>query len=289
MQNRNYILDEIAGLLIIYMIVYHIMQWAGLQNSEGMQIMSYLNFFMPWFFYKGGVFFKKNDMQSMLSKSFNRLLMPYILWSMVGVAVFGFISCYIYHTHTIFEYIKMNIYQLATEGCVPGNLPLWFLLALFAVRIIINECMIRNIHVIVPTLAGICISAFLHFFNISLPHYINNISSGVFFFGMAILLKNASQENSIKIVSIILFVLLSIISKPIVDIRDNTLLDGYYMLWPLWSIVGIITINTLFEYIHKIIKSPISPLFFIGKHSLAFYVIHWPIIMVIFRLIIEHT
>lgn len=245
MQNRNYILDEIAGLLIIYMIVYHIMQWAGLQNSEGMQIMSYLNFFMPWFFYKGGVFFKKNDMQSMLSKSFNRLLMPYILWSMVGVAVFGFISCYIYHTHTIFEYIKMNIYQLATEGCVPGNLPLWFLLALFAVRIIINECMIRNIHVIVPTLAGICISAFLHFFNISLPHYINNISSGVFFFD--------------------------------------------YMLWPLWSIVGIITINTLFEYIHKIIKSPISPLFFIGKHSLAFYVIHWPIIMVIFRLIIEHT
>lgn len=43
MQNRNIIYDEVAGILIIYMIAFHIMQWAGMQESEGMRIMSLMN------------------------------------------------------------------------------------------------------------------------------------------------------------------------------------------------------------------------------------------------------
>ena len=42
MHNRNIIYDEIAGLLIIYMVVYHIIQQMGLQNSIYMDTLSYI-------------------------------------------------------------------------------------------------------------------------------------------------------------------------------------------------------------------------------------------------------
>ncbi len=285
MQNRNIIYDEVAGLLIIYMIAYHIMQWAGMQESEGMHIMAFMNFFMPWFFYKGGMFFKEKSSMAMLTGSFRRLMIPFFIWSIIGAIVFGFFSCYYFHTHTMLEYLKMNIYQLLTEGCVPGNAPLWFLVALFFVKIIFNKCAAEKIPIIYPSIIGIAISMALHFYELSLPHYVNYISSGLFFFGMGILLNEISNRYMFKVVCILVYICLSIISRPIVDIHLNTLLEGYYLLWPIWSIAGIVTINTLFEYIHKKTRvTAIPTLAFIGRKSMTFYVVHWPIIMTLFYL-----
>lgn len=286
MQNRNSIYDEVAGLLVLYMITYHVIQWSGLQDSIIMKAMSFLNFFMPWFFFKGGLFFKSKDISSVFHNSFKRLMSPYIRWSLIGMAVFGYIACCIEQTHTITEYFKMNIYQLLTEGCVPGNQPLWFLFALFVVRNIINMCAIKHISILYPAIAGLIFSVTLHFTGFTLPHYINYISSGLFFYGAGTLLRNYSKSDLFKWGSILIYILLSLFCKPLVDIRDNVLYEGYYLLWPIWSIAGIVTLNTMFEYIHHKIASPIPLLNFVGKKSMLFYVIHWPIIMVIFRIIL---
>ena len=52
-------IDQISGLLIIYMIVYHILQWCDLNYINRSYWMLPLSFFMFWFFYKSGMFYKE--------------------------------------------------------------------------------------------------------------------------------------------------------------------------------------------------------------------------------------
>ncbi len=286
MQNRNNTFDEIAGLLVVYMVIYHVMQHAGMQNSKGMAILSYLNFFMPWFFYKGGMFFMAQDTAVVIKKSGRRLICPYVVWSIVGMLVFLYIACYVEHAFTLWGYLKMNLYLILTEGSLPGNLPLWFLVALFVARIVFNECHKNAIHPIWPTALGITVSVLLHFTGLQLPYYVNYISSGIFFFGVGIMLRDKTENKQLQLLCIVVYVLLSVVSKPIVDIRTNVLSEGYYLLWPIWSVAGIVTINTVFLSLQRFANIGISLLRLAGKHSMYIYVIHWPILLVIFRVLL---
>lgn len=275
-------MDEIAGLLIIYMIAYHALQWANLQDSQAMEILSYLNFFMPWFFFKAGMFFNAKEPKMVFQGSFNRLMVPFIKWSIIGTIIDCIVSCFIEHAHTFFEYVKVIIYMSATEGSVPGNLALWFLLALFIARIIINKWITSELSLYVLAAMSIAIPTAVHFLNLNLPYYICYVSSGVFFFTMGILLKEFSKKEWVKIASVVLYISLSVLCKPLVDFRMNTLLEGSFLLWPIWSIVGIISINTLFESLHKIERLRLPVLSYIGRNSMIIYVIHWPILIISF-------
>lgn len=275
-------MDEISGLLIIYMIAYHVLQWANLQDSQAMGILSYLNFFMPWFFFKGSMFFNAKEPKMVFQNSFNRLMIPFIVWSIIGTIIDCIVSCYIEHAHTFIEYVKAVIYMSATEGSVPGNLALWFLLALFVARIIINKWISLGLSLYMLAAISIAIPTAVHFLNLNPPYYICYISSGVFYFTMGIILKEFSKNKWVKTVSVFLYISMSVLCKPLVDIRTNTLLEGYYLLWPIWSIVGIISINTLFESLHKKKNLRFPVLSYIGRNSMIVYVIHWPILIISF-------
>lgn len=53
--SRQSYIDEVSGLLIIYMIVYHIFQWCDMREINRSYWMLPLSFFMFWFFYKSGM------------------------------------------------------------------------------------------------------------------------------------------------------------------------------------------------------------------------------------------
>ena len=57
-ESRQSHIDEVAGLLIIYMIVYHIFQWCDMPEMNHSYLMQPLSFFMFWFFYKSGMLYK---------------------------------------------------------------------------------------------------------------------------------------------------------------------------------------------------------------------------------------
>ena len=59
MKKRDSSLDCVAGILIIYMVLVHIFQWSGMNNILSSCWMQPLSFFMFWFFYKSGVFYKE--------------------------------------------------------------------------------------------------------------------------------------------------------------------------------------------------------------------------------------
>ncbi len=49
-------IDQISGLLIVYMIAFHAFQFCDMRDIAHSYPMQSLSFFMFWFFYKSGMF-----------------------------------------------------------------------------------------------------------------------------------------------------------------------------------------------------------------------------------------
>ena len=72
------------------------------------------------------------------------------------------------------------------------------------------------------------------------------------------------------------FCFLVITNIPYVGMFSGNLIQGNYLLWPLFSISGIICMNNISRYIDKI---KIGKAFgFVGRYSMNFYVLHWIIL-----------
>lgn len=67
--SRNESIDSVAGLMIIYMVFTHVMQGFGQTHVECYKILErFLYFFMPWFFFKAGMFFRITDNRTFVKK-----------------------------------------------------------------------------------------------------------------------------------------------------------------------------------------------------------------------------
>ena len=77
MDKRNNSLDMIAGIFIVYMIVLHILQWCNLTYVFGNVVFHVFSFFMFWFFFKSGMFYREK-----LSKD---ILIGEIVWKLIAV------------------------------------------------------------------------------------------------------------------------------------------------------------------------------------------------------------
>lgn len=55
-------LDSLAGILIIYMILYHCIQHAGMQDIIRYFTLFFF-FFIAWFYYKAGMFHGKKTVK----------------------------------------------------------------------------------------------------------------------------------------------------------------------------------------------------------------------------------
>ena len=56
---RNGAIDSIAGVLILHMMLIHIQQFVNSDTRFYYYQNLVLSFFMPWFFFKSGMLFKK--------------------------------------------------------------------------------------------------------------------------------------------------------------------------------------------------------------------------------------
>ena len=79
-KGRLLYLDNLGGILILYMIfLFHLPGHCGIGSSTSIIICrNFFDFFMAWFFFKGGMTYKRRSIQEEMSKSFKRLLVPYI-------------------------------------------------------------------------------------------------------------------------------------------------------------------------------------------------------------------
>lgn len=138
-QERLPYVDIAKGIAIWLMIVGH--------QHISEQAHTYISsFHMPLFFFISGMFFRKNkSFFQNLESAIRGLVIPYLFFSTIGLAI-CWISPYV-HPELYFNMTWMNIFSSAFNGIFIGTTqvtptsflpiaPLWFLLALFDIRVL---------------------------------------------------------------------------------------------------------------------------------------------------------
>lgn len=279
MVKRDSSLDTIAGIMTIYMIYIHICPWVGISPLP--HVGKFLFFFMAWFFYKSGMFFHNISFSECYKKGIQRLMIPYIIFSIIGWFMF-FIRDVIKQEITE-QYFINSLRQILHEGAVAGNAPLWFLFTLFCVRIIFYLVHKLKQYSVIPICFFGILAYILNFWHIKDYYWISNICSGMFFFGCGYILKNVQYNKYLFIISVITYIGIIIYIPTFVDFRSNTFTKGNYIAWILSSLAGIITFNNIFKYIpvrFKLLNN-------IGKDSMSYYVTHWIILSITYVLFFE--
>lgn len=269
-------LDTITGLLIIHMVWGHILRFANLVNTDLYHYSSLLfSFFMPWFFFKSGMFLH-SDWLKTIQKSIKSLLIPFVKFSLIGVLVKIGIDSVMESDFTIDNCVVDNLRFFFWNGSFSGNQPLWFLLSLCFVRVLGSLILKLSLSISFSwqllVLIGVCAFIMAFFLHGKIcPLTIQNCSAGLFFFLMGYLFRNAQFKNRIGIASLLLYISICCIYPVVIDMRGNSVEFGSYVIWPFSSLTGIIAMN----YVFKRIPVTCSCLSKIGEKSLFVYVWHW--------------
>ena len=278
--------DNACGVLILYMILLHCSIHFGFDDTSFMSFFRHVFFFfMPWFFFKNGYFFKLSERKVLAKNSFNRLIKPYLKWMLIGHLIYCIFLC----VSGFFDWKLYVIYplkQLVCDSALVGNLPLWFLLSLFLVRLLANELLqFRfNLIVVILLLGIICYISYI--FSPLRFILLSNVPTGLFFFLSGYIIKNnsniISEKSSIvqhimTTCPIIIYLSIVCLEPSYVDMRVNILWEGLYVYWLIGSILACLTINTICRM--RIFDR--LGLGYIGRNSMMFYVSHWVIFYII--------
>lgn len=268
-KQRDNSLDAVCGLLIVYMVYGHICLWAGVQQIEIFPRL--LFFFMPWFFFKSGMFYKPRSLRSELSGGARRLLVPYIVFSIIGQAVF-YVKWLVQGETPWKDFIVAPLRTLLHEGAVLGNSPLWFLLTLFLVRVLFNGCFLRGkrLAICVALLLGVAAYVF-RTVNFHSFFYVPNVCAGLFFYGCGYMMRDEKDKKSVLLVSALLYLSYMIFYPSYYDFRSNDIRVDVYPYCVAACLGAILFVNSLFRRFTFLQK----PFVGIGKDSITYYAVHW--------------
>lgn len=276
-------LDSLSGIFIIFMVFHHC--YFLIPNGQYIYdlLFPFCYYFMPWFFFKSGMVFNpKRDTSifTLLIHKVKRLLVPYFFYGVIGLFVYC-LSLYLQNNlhRNIFGFI---VDRLIYTGAMPGNEPLWFLLSLFIVCSI-YYCLCRMVnrsHLLFLVILFGCFAFFLDYLEIY--SIIGNVCIGSFFFGLGYLYGKKIEIPFVLLCFLCLvYAALWLLAPSVVSVFQNKTINGYYLVWLLSSLVGIIL--SLNIAIHFLSNS--SFLSFVGRISMTILVLHVPIIN-IFRLVL---
>lgn len=282
-------IDFAAGIMILWMIIYHALCYGWGFNSHGVEITNpcvyfpYLSFFMPWFFYKSGQFFEKCPMKENLTKDVRKLLLTFIIWSAIGYAMFLLFGI-LNHSLTLRSATYSIARGLFLTGKVPINEPLWFLLTLFGVRFVANAILpdrnskYMGLSIIAIAVLGYGVAYLAYRFNHPLlPFWIANGASGLAFFALGYGMRDYEHKWWIIVPCVLVYVICCFIGFPLVDMMFNKLLAGNYLLWLPVAFCGIITFNALCRFIYRFIRIKLIEI--AGQNAMNIYVTHILIVL----------
>ena len=273
-KQRDTSLDIICGLLIIHMILEHIFfSFVLLRDSGAFQWERHiLFFFMPWFFFKNGMFYKQNcELKIGMIKDFHRLIVPFLVWSLIG-EVCWCLSEYLNGNFNYFESLK----SLPINGHTKGNPALWFLLSLFMVRQLFSVVSRSKVIVTFVAIISLIVPYLCWKFDYNKYLIVSHTMLGFFFFtGGSYLREKQRLVHVIALAGVTLFIA-CLFSRPWMDMRANIITDPY-LIGAVAAMAAILLVNTILP--PHICRNPIGRvLAYIGKDSMSFYVVHWPLL-----------
>lgn len=263
-----------AGLLIIVMMMGHVMQGAGVYGTQYYEPLNWFFFFMPWFFFKAGMFHKLQSVNKCITGGGKKLLRPFVIFTVLGYLGYQLIQIRI-HGHAPFEGFQQDITELLKETSMPGNKPLWFLVPLFVVKIVatvFNDSQKKCLLLMV----AIGIAYAMQKFDFTECLLIPTSLTGWFFYEMGRVYKAGTNNKSLVGLCAMVYLAALLTCLPIVDMRTNTAGRGEYLLWFPASLSGIILFNYVTSRLHRDVKI----LTYVGRHAMDFYVWHGLILTV---------
>lgn len=250
------------------MIYGHVCLWCGVNQNEILTRL--LFFFMSWFFFKSGMFFREESIKQTLLKGIKRLIVPYIFFSIIGQLVFW--AMWVMQGNEVdIDYVLRPLRTLLHEGAVVGNSPLWFLLTLFLVRLIFIFLYKRQRNRIkIITVISIVIPFVLCLVDFHDLYYISNVCSGLFYYIMGFYLKDNQYKKIYLIIGLLFYLIYVFYFPSYFDFRSNIIKPSFYILCIVSCLGGIIVYNNIFKRLpnFKILE-------YIGRNSMSYYVLHW--------------
>lgn len=252
-------------------------QWAWVGYSGN----RLLFFFMPWFFYKSGMFFRKNDdWRKQLCNDARRLLVPFLTFSIIG-ELFVLVDLAVSGEENWLH--ESPIKWLVMSGSIPGNMALWFLLSLFIVKTVYNAVAGSvNDFLLLAVAVGVAFAC--HFYDIEYPRYLANCSLGLVFFILGRKLKELQFCKHVIAFAAVIYAI-SVVFPSSIDMFQNSLQRGYYLAAVVASLAGIVVINVVAKVVCKNKKTcntlVVRCVSEIGASSMSYYVTHWILLVVV--------
>lgn len=269
-ESRQDHLDLIAGILILFMVFHH----SGTLEELHQLLSRILFFFMPWFFFKGGMFHSSNKtIVQVLYSSCKRLLIPFTIFCILGQMIEGLNLLLHHNLHKNFFYEPFV--DLLRQGSLWTNGPLWFLWSLFCVRIIYHILINNNCGRLIVVLFSLLFSFLLFYFRIKTPLYLGNVCLGLFFYSFGHLLQNKQYLNMVGVPCILLYLAIVLFFPAGGSFVEND--SNNYMCWIFASLIAIVAYNYSFRFI----KIDNGLFHYCGRHSLSILVVHFPILRII--------
>ena len=278
---RDFGVDTLAGFFVLYIAFGHVLDFYKI-DSHNLCPSPYLYFFMPWFFYKGGMFYNAHsDTNKFLKKSFSRLVMQFIKWTIIACIAYNGLALLLGEPiRSPFSWFQ----DLYRDGSIYENKPLWFLLSLFLVRVVstmITTSERSKLTICLVIFGSIVIATLSNAYDIHNPLWLFNTLSGLVYFLFGYLYgKNYSVKSFLP--SLFIWIFISTFFPPGVSMRANKTVYGCYYLWWIYSLAGIYSVNYLIRLVpSKVLENKYNVLKFAGIHSMDIYVVHWIIIVCI--------
>ncbi|MBQ3784680.1 MAG: acyltransferase [Lachnospiraceae bacterium] len=284
MENQNSRIeyfDWIRGLMILWMLIYHISLNYGRitfgEAEEGATIFTFMSFFMATFYVSSGYFFSiKNDIKNFFIKKLKKIFIPYCVFTIFGLVVYE-----AYYLITQGHLGEIDLMAAIPTGCLRTNTPLWFFFSLFMCNIIymvINKLFSREY--IVHFIIALCFV--LAFVTKNKPQIFGygNILLGITFIHLGYCLCKHTEQVAKRhwvIIAIAFYILLGIIFPSRLEFVRNILVQGSYILNFVFTIVACFAlwyISQLWNHDNIIGHS----LIYIGKTSLVIFAAHRPIL-----------
>lgn len=287
---RDYSFDTVGGILIILVVIWHSFQRAGLGDVFE-PVFRVLGFWMLWFIFKGGVFYKKKPFKVIWTTNKRRILLPYIIFSAIG-----FIFFYIFLVYKLsYNPIEAFYYQFKTlflYGAVTGNQPLWFFIALFSARLLYtfiynfinsnkNSFRVTGYIFLACLFIFPAVTLYALSLPLKLPRWPSYICLSTAFFWLGDCLKSKSFSNLFLIIIILIECFFWIFYPSYYDMLMCEIKYGNIWCFYLQSILGILIINQLskqFFYNNNLLAK-------IGLNTLPVFCIHFIIITILSLLI----
>lgn len=282
-KQRNHTFDLLCGLCIVRMIMLHCVSMCSLRHEFWFgKLMGWTFFFICFFFFKAGYFNRGidtavNSFGDYLVDRSRRLLIPYVMWGVIGsVVYFGFIfafpDCFTSnsrHLHWEHVYLVSHFW---------GNPPVWFLFSFWATYVLMYWFRHRWFFWIMPLLP--CMSYTLYRMGNPLWMSLNNVPLGLFMFVLGHLWHHLQLNLSkAKFLTLSLILLCCFIAgnKLIYGSIDMSLNRWNYN--PFGAMLDIpLALTGISGVLLCLPQWRIPFITFVGEHSMVYFVMHYPLI-----------